>query len=458
MAPRSFNRSLRNAEADDDDALSIKLRGGQAASASRVSARLDARMKGRLGGGAAKPGTPRAQAPSHASDPRQRVIVKVHYFKHGGGGATALGAHGKYIEREGARLDHENAPHADYLSREGRQGFYDAGETGVNGRERLARWGREDGRHFRIILSPENGQAITDLTGYTREVMARAEAELGKPLSWVAINHWDTDNPHTHIVLRGRDGADNSLSLPDNFIKHRFREIARDVASERLGPRTPDDERRAKEREVRAPRMTSLDKAIAKELDPAGKVRMATLGKSASHPDLAAAMKARLVELSRMGLSQESKRGMFAFAPDWQDRLRALELHGDIRRSRFAKERSDKGMAPNPEGDRGRSEETRGNAEKQQETSDARFAFDRAARALSAKAGKPYRDLGAKTQRWTVRGEMELPSGKHLALERHDRVALALKPAGLDVQAGAKVMAGMQNGVAEITKALGIDR
>jgi type IV secretory pathway VirD2 relaxase len=458
MSPRSFNRGLRDGEADDDDALSIKLRGGKAASASRVSARLGARMKGRLGVGSAKPGTPRTQAPSHASDPRQCVIVKVHYFKHGGGGAAALGAHGKYIEREGARLDDENAPHADYLSREGRQGFYDAGETGVNGRDRLAQWSREDGRHFRIILSPENGDAIADLTGYTRDVMARAEAELGKPVSWVAVNHWDTDNPHTHIVLRGRDGAGKQLGLPDNFIKHRFREIARDVASERLGPRTPDDERRAKEREVRAPRITMLDKAIAKELDPAGKVRMAMLGKSASHPDLAAAMKARLVELSRMGLSQEIERGVFAFAPDWQERLRALERHADIRRSRFAKGRNEGGMAPNPEGDRGRSEETRGNARKQQETSDARFTFDRAAKALSAEAGKPYRDLGAKTQRWTVRGEMELPGGKHLALERHDRVTLALKPAGLDVQAGAKVMAGMQNGVAAIVRAIGVDR
>jgi type IV secretory pathway VirD2 relaxase len=456
MAARSFNRSLRDGEADDDDALSIKLRGGKAASASRGSARLDARMKGKPGGGAAKPGAPRPPAPSHASDPRQRVIVKVHYYKHGGGGAAALGAHGRYIEREGAHL--ENEPHADYLSRDGRQGFYDATQAGVGGRERLARWGQEDARHFRIILSPENGQAITDLTGYTREVMTRAEAELGRPLQWVAVNHWDTDNPHTHIVLRERDGAGARLSLPDNFIKHRFREIARDVASERLGPRTPDDERRAQDREVRAPRLTRFDKAIAEKLDPAGKVRMAELSRGAVDPGFAASLKARVVELARMGLAQEVKRGVFAFAPDWQERLRALELHADIRRSRFAKARGEKEPAKATEGDRGQSRETPGKAGKRQETGEARSAFDRAAKALSAETGKPYRALGSKMQHWAVRGEVDLPSGKHLALERHDRVTLAPKPAGLDVAAGQKVMAGMKDGIAQVARAVGIDR
>jgi hypothetical protein len=458
MAPRSFNRSLRSGENEDEDALSIELRGGESANSFRIGARLDARMKRKPGGGSAQPRAPRAKPDSHASDPRQRVIVKVHYFKHGGSGAAALSAHASYIEREGARLDNEATPHADYLSREGQHGFYDAAQTGVDGREQLVQWGREDSRHFRIILSPENGQALSDLTGYTREVMTRAEAELGRPLQWVAVNHWDTDNPHTHIVLRGRDGAGKPLSLPDNFIKHRFREMARDVATERLGPRTPDDERRAKDREVCAPRLTSLDKAIGQELDPAGRVRMAALGQSVSHRGLAALMKARLVELSRLGLAQEIKRGIFALSPDWQDRLRALELHADIRRSRFAKNRGEKAPSRAVEGDRGRLEETPGNAGKGQETSEGRFAFDRVAKALSAETGKPFRDLGPRTQRWTVRGEVDLPTGKHLALERHDRVTLALKPAGLDVQADAKVMAGMTNGMAQITRAIGIDR
>jgi hypothetical protein len=455
MAPRSFNRSLRDGDATDEDTLSITMRAGRAAKPSSISARLQARTKRMPGAGGLRSRAPKATPAEHAVDPRQRVIVKVHYFNHGGGGAAALRAHGAYIEREGARLESQLEPHADYLSRGGEQGFYDATQRGVNGRDLLGQWGRSDGRHFRVILSPENGQAIADLTGYTREVMARAQAELGRPLQWVAVNHWDTDNPHTHIVLRGLDAEGAGLSLPDTFIKHSFREIARDVASERLGPRTPDDESRAKDREVRAPRLTKFDKLIGEQLDPAGRVRMAALGKGMQDPELAALLKARVTELARLRLAQEVKRGVFAFAPDWQARLRALELHADIRRSRFAKERGDKDYDHAAKGDRGRWEETPGNAGKRPETADA---FERAAKALSAAAGKPYRSLGSKAQRWTVRAEVDLPSGRHLALERHDRVALALKPAGLEVATGQKVMAGMTDGVAHVMRAIGIDR
>jgi type IV secretory pathway VirD2 relaxase len=455
MAAHSFNRSLRDGEPSEEDELSIKLSGSKAGNSSRMSARLDAKFKRTPGGGASKPSAPRGTPADHASDPRQRVIVKVHYYTHAGGGAAALGAHGSYIERESARLDGEVEPHVDYLSRDGAHGFYDASQTGMNGRERLHQWGREDSRHFRVILSTENGQAITDLTGYTREVMARAEAELGRPLQWVAVNHWDTDNPHTHLVLRGRDGEGSPLNLPGDFIKQRFREIARDVASERLGPRTPDDERRAQEREVRAPRLTKFDKAIGDKLDPAAKVRLADLAKNTVDPGFASSLKSRVVELSRMGLAEEVKRGVFAFAPDWQARLEALELHADIRRSRFAKERGDKTRDRATKGVRGQSMETRGNAGKRQETGDA---LEKAAKDLSADAGKPYRPLGFKSQRWTVRGEVDLPSGKHLALERHDRVTLTPMPPGLDIAAGQKVLAGMKDGIAQVARAVGLDR
>ena len=61
-------------------------------------------------------------------------------------------------------------------------------------------------------------------------------------------------------------------------------------------------------------------------------------------------------------------------------------------------------------------------------------------------------------QRWSVRAEVALPGGKHLALERHDRVTLAPKPAGLDVAAGQKVMAGMKDGIAQVARAVGMDR
>jgi hypothetical protein len=45
MAPRSFNRSLRDGDATDEDTLSITMRAGRAAKPSSISARLQARTK-----------------------------------------------------------------------------------------------------------------------------------------------------------------------------------------------------------------------------------------------------------------------------------------------------------------------------------------------------------------------------------------------------------------------------
>ena len=50
---------------------------------------------------------------------------------------------------------------------------------------------------------------MADLRAFTRELMADAERDLGTRLDWVAVDHWNTDNPHIHVLVRGRadDGA-----------------------------------------------------------------------------------------------------------------------------------------------------------------------------------------------------------------------------------------------------------
>ncbi len=45
--------------------------------------------------------------------------------------------------------------------------------------------------------------------------MGRMEADLGTGLDWVAVNHWNTDNPHTHIVVRGRDDTGKDLIIAE---------------------------------------------------------------------------------------------------------------------------------------------------------------------------------------------------------------------------------------------------
>lgn len=290
-----------------------------------------------------------------ASDLRQRATVKVHYFDHAGGGASALKAHTRYLARDAAGREdltegaEPPAPeiekpeagaraHADYLAR-GRPSvnvFYDRDSEGIDGGTRAEAWAKSDKRHFRIILAPEEGERLRDLTGYTREVMARAEAELGTRFSWIAVNHHDTGHAHTHIILRGRRANGQDLILPRDFICHRMREIARDVATDWLGRRTPEQERNALDREITRHGLTRLDRMIAMQLPADGMVEIGRLQSSNNVPHVTTALRARAKELQRLGLAREVRRGTLKVEPGWQDRLKAMEFHLDIRKQLMA--------------------------------------------------------------------------------------------------------------------------
>lgn len=295
-----------------------------------------------------------------APDLRQQAVIKIHYFNHAGGGGGALAAHARYVARDAARPDDRDVPttegpaseereaaqsearaHANYLARgeQERRAFYDREHEGVDGGARAAEWAKSDKRHFRLILSAERGDEIGDLPAYTREVMARAEVQLGTRLSWVAADHHDTGHSHTHIILRGRRANGQDLVIPKDFIRHGFRNIARDVATEWLGARTRDQAREALDREVMRHAPTRLDRMIADQLPEEGSVRVSRLASPNGDRAVTRALRARARELAAMRLAAETKRGVLTFEPDWQDRLKAMELHLDIRKRLLEQQR-----------------------------------------------------------------------------------------------------------------------
>src|SRR3546814_3832260 len=68
----------------------------------------------------------------------------------------------------------------------------------------------DDRHHFRFIVSPEDAGEIGDLRRFTRDLMADMAKDLETRLDWIAVDHWNTDNPHIHILVRGvaDDGQD----------------------------------------------------------------------------------------------------------------------------------------------------------------------------------------------------------------------------------------------------------
>ncbi|MFN3912207.1 MAG: conjugal transfer protein, partial [Hyphomonas sp.] len=162
---------------------------------------------------------------------------------------------------------------------------------------------------------------------------------LGSRLSWVAADHHDTGHSHTHIILRGRRANGQDLVIPKDFIRHGFRNIARDVATEWLGARTRDQAREALDREVMRHAPTRLDRMIADQLPEKGSIRVSGLASPNGDRAVTRALRARARELAGMRLAVETKRGVLTFEPDWQDRLKAMELHLDTRKRLLEQQR-----------------------------------------------------------------------------------------------------------------------
>jgi len=259
-----------------------------------VRAQLAQRLRGfrgRAGSAGAKP--------SWGGSRAQRVIVKTLVSRHKAGKAKgSLTRHAGYLGRDSASAD-------------GKAGvFYDASREGVAGRQEVANWA-EDRHHFRVIISPERGSDIPDMTAYVREVMARVEKDLasagaiekGTKLEWIAINHHNTDSPHAHVVLRGKQENGQDLVIPRAYLAHGMRGRASEVATELLGERTVEQAQEARLKEVEAERFTSIDRMIERHLE-GGKIDLAPskpIGYGAEDRQLALA---RLQFLEGIGLAE----------------------------------------------------------------------------------------------------------------------------------------------------------
>lgn len=195
-------------------------------------------------------------------DVRQKVIVKALVSRHMGKGAdraAALAKHVAYLGRQGAGIEGE------------RPEFFDRSGDGVQPRVETEGWG-QDRHHFRFIISPEHGERL-DMTSYVREVMGRVSADLGEPnLKWLATCHFDTDQPHAHVLLRGRREDGRDLVIPRDYIGYGFRARAQEVAQERLGDLSRVEAERRIWKETEADRFTGFDRRLIAEADMRGMV------------------------------------------------------------------------------------------------------------------------------------------------------------------------------------------
>lgn len=241
----------------------------------------------------------------HLKDQSQKSVVKVRYMKNFGTGSW--GAHGRYLSRKGAQQENTKG-----------QGF-NAERDDVNLARELSAWEKaEDQQHFRIMISPENGERM-DLREHVRAVVVQMQTDLGEKLQWAAIDHYNTDNPHVHLLVRGVRENGEILRIAPDYIKRGIREISKGLATQELGYRTERDNVRARERVIQAYHLTAMDKIIEGRMNERGEVTL----KGLSGVKLSQTLR-RLQHLQEIGLASKS------FGRGWvvqQDIVEKIKKH-----------------------------------------------------------------------------------------------------------------------------------
>ncbi len=329
-----------------DEAFEIRIgrpRAERGARLGKVKGAIGRAIKAKRSGGSS---APRSRLKAHfrksggksktARNPASRqVVVKARFVSHDRAGARgALKAHVAYLAREergrpapGAERAEELGRQVDYLARETGEGcdryaFYDGAGDAVDARSLTRGWA-EDERHFRLIVSPEDGNALGDLKPFVREVMGDLEQRLGTKLEWAAVDHWDTDNPHAHVLIRGRRADGEDLFIPKRVIAYEIRERAEMIATRILGPRPLLEQRQDLAREIATEGLTPLDREIRLQA-PEG--RIAT--QRVRRPDLLA----RLDQLQAWGLAARSADGVWTIHDGMEAGLQVIGAQVEARR------------------------------------------------------------------------------------------------------------------------------
>jgi len=170
---------------------------------------------------------------------------------------------------------------------------------------------------------------MADLRAFTRELLEDMASDLDTSLDWVAVDHWNTDNPHVHVLVRGVASDGRDLVIDRSYISEGMRARAQERVTIELGPRSERDIQLALRREVDAERWTSLDRRLQKQRDDLGVVDLSP-EVDATRRSNRAFLIGRARTLERMGLAERIGAARWTLAADLEPTLRALGERGDI--------------------------------------------------------------------------------------------------------------------------------
>ncbi len=290
----------------------------------------------------------------------RRAIVKVRVVKLRNAKSSVSRGHLAYLQREGAGVERaEGLDGSAELTPTRGQLYGPEDGVEIDGRDFVARSqesfdGRGDPHQFRIMISPEdgaelarvNGDGTPNLKDTTRALMAQMEEDLGTRLDWVAVDHFDTAHPHTHIIARGVTHDGKGLNIAGEYISRGIRGRLEEELTRELGWKSELAIQQEMKREVGAMRVTSADRHIANGLDKLNNTIDLRAGSAASTFPANSSMNrhiliGRMKHLEKMGLAQSKYDGLWRVDKDAFKTLGQIEqreqltkdIHGAMERA-----------------------------------------------------------------------------------------------------------------------------
>ncbi|NQY98964.1 MAG: DUF3363 domain-containing protein [Henriciella sp.] len=268
-------------------------------------------MKGYLKGARKRPSKTGGGRGSAVFTGMRRVMIKVRVHRLSGSGAGAQRAHISYLQRDGAGKDKDPAE------------FYDDTSDGIDGQDWLKEHA-DDRHHFRFIVSPEDGEKLHELKSFIRELVSQVEIDLETKLDWIAVDHYNTEHPHTHIVMSGRRDDGKDLVISKDYLSHGIRERGSAFLTRELGLQTEAELVAKLERETGLRKVTRMDRILMREMDRTGAVNLDKLRRNRPH------YQKRLNTLRSMGLARHQSGGIWSVDDQLDIALNALEKSDTI--------------------------------------------------------------------------------------------------------------------------------
>ncbi|HJV33477.1 DUF3363 domain-containing protein [Geomonas sp.] len=252
----------------------------------------------------------------------QRVVVKASVVSgRGQNNRALLKAHISYITRDSAceisqaKLYNEKAD----VSPQDLNNFLDDAAS--------------DRHHFRFIISPENAHDL-DLSLFTRDLVNQMEKDLGTKLTYLAANHGNTDNPHIHLIIRGKDEKGKDLLIARDYLSHGIRGRASELATKELGHRSELEIRRGITAQISKERFTEIDRDLVREANSNDQGTVDLRQKGLYHKSFSTFKRQvrlrRLEELKKWGLASETSPGVWRLEDGFEATMREMGVRGDI--------------------------------------------------------------------------------------------------------------------------------